>query len=257
MVVVFGCDESYVMHLSVAIKSLIENNSDTHMIIFVINSDISSKNWDNIKSLDIHKKHTLINEKVSEFELNDLVTKGQFTKATYYRLLIETLVPYDKVLYIDSDVVVNGSLRNFWNFELKDHYLAAVEDPGYDENYLEMSPNARYFNAGVMLINLKKWRDELTSQQVIKFIRTQESKLTWLDQCALNAVINGRWARVSPKYNLQTSIIGMDFKDKQIRYDFCDTSEAIRHPTIIHYTGWSKPWHAYNDHPYKKNIGII
>ncbi|OQW67878.1 MAG: hypothetical protein BVN34_10990 [Proteobacteria bacterium ST_bin12] len=252
MIVVFGCDQSYLPHLSVAISSLLHNNSHVHISIYIIHSDINAKDWDKLLSLDLHKRHTFINAKVGGGELNDLLTRDQFSKATYYRLLIETLVTHDKVLYIDSDVVVNGSLNDFWNHDITDKYLIAVEEPTMNGNHLGMSPSARYFNAGVLLINLKKWRDEFISDQVINFIRTETHRLEWLDQCALNAIINGRWERVSPKYNLQTAIIEMDVKQRQNRYEFCDSNDAIINPVIIHYTGVSKPWHAYNKHHYKK-----
>ena len=251
MIVVFGCDQRFLPHLSVAITSLLNNNADTNISIYIIHSDISAEEWDKLIGLDLHKKHTFINAKVSGGELDDLVTRGQFTKAIYYRLLIETIVPDDKVLYIDADVVVNGSLKVLWNLDITDTYLAAVEEPVYTNHQLEMLPDARYFNSGVMLINLKRWRKEFISNQVLEFIRTKTHTLIWLDQCALNAVINGKWKRVSPKYNLQTFIFEMDAELRERRYDFGDIQEAIKNPVIIHYTGYSKPWHTLNEHPYK------
>lgn len=181
-----------------------------------------------------------------------MFTKGQFTKATYYRLLIETIVPHDKVLYIDADIVVNGSLKVLWDTDITDTYLAAVEEPLYTGHELGMLADARYFNAGVMLINLKKWRDECISNQVLEFVRKKSHALIWLDQCALNAIINGRWKRVCPKFNLQTPIFDMDSKLRDSRYDFGNIQDAIQNPVIIHYTGYSKPWHILNEHPYKK-----
>ena len=251
MVIVFGCDKIYLPHLSVAICSLIENNSDTSLRIYVINSDIDIEGWGKLTALDPQKKHTFINARVEEDDLNDLVTKGQFTKAIYYRLLIENIITDDKALYIDADVVVNGSIKELWNTDITDTYLAAVEEPHYTGHELGMRPGARYFNSGVMLINLKKWRDELISDKVIEFIRQNGERLTWIDQCALNAVINGNWKRMSPKFNLQTPIFEMDLQLKESLYDFGDNDEAIKNPVIIHYTGYSKPWHLLNEHPYK------
>ncbi len=220
MIVVFGCDQRFLPHLSVAIASLLDSNPDTRFSIYIIHSDINTDEWNKLIGLDPQKKHIFINAKVNKDDLNDLFTKGQFTKATYYRLLIETIVPHDKVLYIDADIVVNGSLKVLWDTDITDTYLAAVEEPLYTGHELGMLADARYFNAGVMLINLKKWRDEFISNQVLEFVRKKSHALIWLDQCALNAIINGRWKRVCPKFNLQTPIFYMDSKLRDSRFDF-------------------------------------
>ena len=250
---VFASDRAFLPHLSVAISSLINNNSDAILNIYIINTDISSFEWANLVGLDSQKKHVFINSQINDSELVDLVTNYHFTKANYYRLFIDEIVPYDKALYIDSDVVVNGSLAELWNTGIDNFYLAAVEDPNFSRHdELEMSINSKYFNSGVMLLNLDKWRKNSVRKKVLEFVRRKPNAIQFVDQCGLNAVIDGNWLSVSPKYNMQTAILAMESNDRKIHYDFDGIDDAVNCPVIIHYTGSSKPWHLLNDHPFKK-----
>lgn len=251
MNIVFGCDKGYLPHLAVAIRSLIVHH-DTPLTIYLLHTEIDDADWANLVSLDTEKKHQFVNCKVNAAELNKLATKGQFTTAMYYRLLIEDLLPCDKALYIDSDVVINQNLRALWHMPLGDYHIAAVEEPTFSGEYLGMQVGAKYFNSGVMLMNLKHWREDAISKQVIEYIREKDKSLVWPDQCALNAVINGRWLALNPSYNMQTNIFVMDAAARQKRYPFADLDEALRNPAIVHFTGYSKPWHLLNEHPFKK-----
>lgn len=251
MNIVFGCDKGYLPHLAVAIRSLIAHHQ-APLSIYLLHTEIDDVDWASLVSLDDEKKHQFINCRVDAAALNQLATKGQFTTAMYYRLLIETLLPCDKALYIDSDVVVNQNLTSLWETPLAENYIAAVEEPTFSGEYLGMKEGAKYFNSGIMLMNLKHWREDALSNQVVEYIREKDKALIWPDQCALNAIINGRWLALSPRYNMQTNIFSMQAATRQRRYPFADLDEAMRHPAIIHFTGHSKPWHLLNEHPFKK-----
>ena len=251
--IVFASDRGYLPHLSVALASLIDSNSEVALNIYIINSDINSDEWLNLVQLDTQNKHTFFNAQINDQELEDLVTNYHFTKANYYRLFIDDIVPYDKALYIDSDVVINGSLAEIWNTNIDDVCLAAVEEPNFSRHDdLEMSLNSRYFNSGVMLLNLDVWRIQAVRKNVLEFVRRKPDAIHFVDQCGLNAMIDGNWIRVSPKYNMQTAILDMEHNARKRHYDFDDIDDALNFPVVIHYTGSSKPWHLLNNHPYKK-----
>lgn len=253
MNVVFATDRNYIQHLSVAILSLFDNNPDICFKIYIINSDISLSDWKKLVSIDLQCKHMFINAQINDNLFEDLITNFHFTKANYYRLFIDEVVTDEKALYIDSDVVVNGDLKELWNTDVSNFYLAAVEEPNFTRHKdLEMDFNSKYFNSGVMLINLIKWRNDSIRKKVLEFIRRKPSSIIYVDQCGLNAIINGNWLCVSPKFNMQTAILEMEEHVIKKLYDFDSFEDALKTPTIIHFTGSLKPWHLLSQHQFKK-----
>lgn len=250
--IVFAADRGYIQHLSVALVSLIKNNPDSFFNVYIINTDINAEEWELLKSLDKDKKHHFFNAKIDDKVLENLVINFHFTKANYYRLFIPEIVPYDKAIYIDADVVVKGDLNELWNTPIDHVYLAAVEDVGFDRHTeLEMHPNSKYFNSGVMVMNLNKWREEGVKNRVIEFVKRKPNAVQFVDQCGLNAIVDGRWFELHPKFNMQTAFLELVASDSA-KLVSIDILNAVKKPVIIHYTGGSKPWHFTNTHPYKK-----
>jgi len=242
--IVFATDGGYLQHLAVALASLLENNSG--MNVYVINNDISSTDWKRLEKLFVGTDSYLIDAKIDDRQIENLITRSYFTKATYYRLFIPDIVKGDRALYLDVDIVINGCIDDLYNTELSNTFLAAVDDL-YIQNfyYLEMEHSAKYFNSGVMLINLEYWRAYNVKEKVIEFIRRKPEVISFMDQDGLNSVINGNWLELHPQYNMHTGLLNKECAvDLQIK-------EAIDNPVIIHYTGSSKPWHFRNNHPYK------
>lgn len=251
--IVFASDRGYLPHLSVALASLIDSNLEFHLNIYIINTDIKNDEWLNLVGLDKQNRHTFFNAQINDDELVDLVTNYHFSKANYYRLFIDDIVPFDKALYIDSDVVINGSLTGLWNTNIDDFYLAAVEEPSFSRHDdLEMDLNAKYFNSGVMLLNLNAWRKNEVRKRVLEFVRRKPDAIQFVDQCGLNSIVNGNWLSISPKFNMQTAILEMEKFARKAHYDFDDIDYAVTSPIVIHFTGSSKPWHLLNKHPFKK-----
>ncbi|MGV2389886.1 MAG UNVERIFIED_CONTAM: hypothetical protein LVR29_21425 [Microcystis novacekii LVE1205-3] len=110
-----------------------------------------------------------------------LPTWGHVTIAAYYRLLIPYLLPpsLEKVIYLDCDLILKEDLNNLWKIDVDNQYLLTVQDMGcplvssknglktYQE--LQISPDTPYFNSGVMILNLKKWREDDISFEVINY----------------------------------------------------------------------------------------
>lgn len=252
--IVFAIDNNYVQHLSVAMVSLLENNRDLPFKIYVISSGLSKKNVSNILKLSGRYDCEIQNITVSDDLFVTLATAHPYyPKGTYYRLLIPELIDEEKVLYLDSDIVVNGSIRELYDQEFGDCFVCAIEDPGFDRHrQLKMDPRSTYFNSGMMLVNLAKWKKDGIQRKVIDFIENNQDAILFPDQCGLNAVIDGRWRKVPLKYNQQSSIFSEGFEKKFNCFSHEELEEAKEHPVIIHYTSGSKPWHYKNTHPYKK-----
>ncbi len=242
MNVVFATDRGYLQHLAVALASLLENNSG--MNIYIINNDISESDWKKLQKLFEGKNSNLIDAKIDDKQIENLITHSYFTKATYYRLFIPDIVKGDRALYLDVDIVVTQRIDDLYNAEISNTFLAAVDDMDiHNYHELEMESSSKYFNSGVMLINLKYWRACNIKEKVIKFIDRKPEVIRSVDQDGLNSVINGNWLELHPKYNLHTRLLYIE-PDSPIK-------EAIDNPVIIHYTGPSKPSQFRYNHPYK------
>jgi lipopolysaccharide biosynthesis glycosyltransferase len=242
--IVFAADRGYLQHLAVAVASLLENNSG--MNIYIINNDIAADEWKKLEKLFTGKDSKLINAKIDDRQIENLITTYYFTKANYYRLFIPEIVNGDRALYLDADSVVTGRIDDLYNIDISDTFLAAVDDMDiYNHKDLEMKDSAKYFNSGVMLINLEYWRVHGIKQKVIDFISRKPEVIRCVDQDGLNSVINGNWLEVHPKYNLHTRLLYIEHSPDS------PVINAIDNPVIIHYTGSSKPWHFRNVHPLK------
>ena len=156
--------------------------------------------------------------------------------ATYYRLAAPHILPSNvgKILYLDSDIIVRRSLEDLWNTDIQDYALAAVIDPWWSPGggpHVEVPPGAKYFNAGVLLINLDYWRMNNVSENATAFARNNFEKVHYWDQDALNAILVDRWIPVPQIWNA---------------YDF-HKGRSVIDPAIVHFCG-PKPWHWYAEH---------
>lgn len=176
------------------------------------------------------------------------------TRATYLRLFIPDLLPakHSRAIYLDSDVVVEGDLGELWAADLGGRLALAVEnytDPtvatGLSGTYkaLGLPHDTPYFNSGVMLINLERWRSEQIPARVFDFLRRYGHLAPFADQDGLNAVIAGDWGRLHPRWNVQLLTLtahGHAALSPAARRRA--QAELLARPGILHYTGPRKPW---------------
>lgn len=251
--IVFASDRNYIQHLSAALVSLLVNNRELAFTLYIISSGMTPKDRQRIDEIVIGYNCEVRHLTVSDDLFVTLATEHpMYPKGIYYRLLIPSLIDEKKVLYLDSDIIVNGSIRELYDTDLGDAYVGAIEDPGFDRHdKLRMERSARYFNSGMMLINLAKWKESGVQKKVIDFIEHNPDAIWFPDQCGLNSIINGKWKKVPLKFNQQSSIFSEGFDDKFDCFNKEELQEARTKPVIIHYTSGSKPWHFRNNHPYK------
>jgi len=268
--IVLPTDQNYIQHLGVTLMSLLKNNSDIDFNIYIVNNGIESTKWKKLEQISNGYKCKLIDIKISDQEFDYLPIykkatdnmkaidgtcnlKFNNTKGIYYRLLIPNFIQGDKVLYLDSDIIIRGSIKEFYQENIDDYFIGAVENPGFNwHSNLNMNLDSKYFNAGVLLINLPKWREYNLHNKVLKFLELNQAKIRHADQCGLNAIINGNWKRLPPKFNQQTVMFSKNFENNQSYFTSNELKEAKENPIIIHYTEDSKPWHFFNNRPYKK-----
>lgn len=244
--VFFSVDENYIIHFTVALTSLLENNKDLDTFVYIIYDKSYREKLEKAESFFNHQYGVKLNLIAIDKDIfKNVPISNYISKASYYRLLLADLIPenVEYGLYLDCDTIVTGSLSEFANpvslpGSLKDdNYFLAVPDKGEETDIKRLKKIGLdidgYFNAGVMFIHLKKWRIDNVSDKLLLTMQEYESHLKWHDQDVLNIYFKNKWGKLNDTYN--------KFVDKRL-------SEL---PKIIHFSGSSKPWHYLNYHPYK------
>ncbi|WP_161964397.1 glycosyltransferase family 8 protein [Mucilaginibacter endophyticus] len=240
--IIFTIDQAYIQHFTVALISVCENNPDLNLNIFVIH-DLEDLTLINEIQAFFKAKYNLLISLLSleSSSFNNYTLTHHVSKATYFRLMIAEIMPKNikTALFLDSDLLVLGSLRALVEFDLEGNYLSAVEDLVDIESLHRMNrlgiPAKRYFNAGVMYINLEKWQSDKVSVGLIATAKEYMERLLWWDQDVLNIFFYNKWKPLSPTFNEKH--LTKRLKDK---------------PVVVHFAGTSKPWLYLNNHPYKK-----
>lgn len=162
------------------------------------------------------------------------------TESAYLRLALPQVFAgdYDRLLYLDSDIFVQGGdFSHLLDLDLRGHAVAAVRDtmqwrsPGRrPEQFRRFGwPAAPYFNSGVLLIDVAAYRDAGLFDRAVALGRKEKDRLIGHDQTLLNCVLRGRWAELSPTWNWQYSWSAR-------------MSEAMLGANIVHFIGADKPW---------------
>jgi len=249
--IVLASDNNYAQHLGVTIASLLLNNENEKFHIFVFGNEISDINKKKIDEIISMHKATILEYIDFNAKVFENMNIGRLSIATYFRLLMPLHINVDKLLYLDVDIIINKPINELYNTELSNYYVAAVEDAWRTREYcnkLGMAENAKYFNAGVLLVNLKKWKDEQLFDKFINYQKNSPFDLESHDQDIFNAIFNGNWKRLSLKFNQYEKNPDLDYKKLKNFFSDDEILEAQKEPVIIHFIGGRKPWHYRNEH---------
>ncbi|MFQ4145145.1 glycosyltransferase family 8 protein [Chlorogloeopsis sp. ULAP02] len=267
LVVVCGADDNYAMPLAITLYStLIHLENNCTLYLYIIDGGISNKSKKrlerviDLEHIDVHFKWVTPSELES---LKKLHTLPWITVASYLRLLIPDLLPkhFEKAIYLDCDLQVEANLKNLWEQPLNEYAVLAVQDLGTPyvsspfgiAKYQEfgLAPQTPYFNSGVLVINVKRWRAENVSQRVIQYLQEYSQDVHLGDQEGLNVVLANQWGRLDLKWNLISHIYFYDIWDESAYKEEIGAirQELISKPYIFHFAGGSKPWQIGCLHP--------
>ncbi|MDX2215596.1 MAG: glycosyltransferase family 8 protein [Oculatellaceae cyanobacterium bins.114] len=261
IVLVCAADDNYAMGLGVTVASALANLKHPYPIqLFVIDGGISPVNRRRLEqTCGSQAELTWL---TPGSQVQSLHVSGHLTSATYYRLLIPELLPHSitKVIYLDSDLIVQGNLADLWNQPVGDYFALAVRDINTQIvsskhgllNYQELGipSDTGYFNAGVLVINLEQWRRTKIAQRTIAYIRDNPHYVRWHDQDGLNAMFAGHWGDLNPQWNRASTLhryaSWQDSPYNQFVYE-----QLLTQPYIIHFVESGKPWTPGFQHPEK------
>jgi lipopolysaccharide biosynthesis glycosyltransferase len=251
-------DEKYTPYAATTLVSLFQNNPDESFKIYIIYNKISNSSKRDLVLSCNKFQHEFIFVKIDDSFLSEAPVTHHISIATYYRLSLDSLLPEDveKVLFLDADLLIRGSVRRLWDTDLTDKALAATIAAGMDSYAEELSlkPGALYFNAGVMVVNLKYWRRINLYDKAIEVLKNDLSRIKWWDQDILNIIFEDQWLPLTLKWNAQPYIFGLTKNDSdadKALYERYDYLIATADPIIVHYAGSDKPWLNGTDLPFQ------
>lgn len=238
----FACDENFVKYMIVTLRSVMDHASrDFEYRVYVLNTGISRERQESVEAMADEDFSVLFIDVTSYLKSmkDKLPLRDYYSMTTYYRLFIAEMYPeYDKVIYLDSDVIVLGDISEFYGYDLQGYYVGAVKDQLVQQldvfgRYVEQVVGVdrdQYFNAGVLLMNCQALRDTDFLARFVELINTY-TFIVAQDQDYLNVICKDkvRWLPVS--WNIEASSKLSVSEDEIL---------------LIHFNMTAKPW-KYED----------
>lgn len=263
MNIVLSTDNKFVQHCLVTMTSIMENNKDVNF--YVITNGLSDFNTEILvkqaNKYNCQLKYLYVkNEIIDKLPMPQNKNLRHISPATYYRLFIDELLPksIDKLIYLDCDMIIRGSLKKLWETPLDDYVMAAVFQ---NQNWaikndafkrLSIPSQFGYFNAGTLLINLQNWRKECIQEKLLKFLHDNYEKIICHDQDVLNAILYNKTICISPVWNMLTEFYVSKEKDINCgctSFTASEIEEYQKKAIIIHFVSRPKPWEYACNHP--------
>ena len=259
--IVFAANDRFVPMFTACYQSMLEHiSTEYNYDVVLISSDISEVNmaiilqmgsmYSNVSLRFYHPGQLLKNY--------SLKANAHISVETYYRFLIQSILPdYSKVLYLDCDTIITADLVDLYQTNVEGYMLAAVHDVDflgqinganpstmkYAKEKLKMADPYSYFQAGILLFNEDEMRK---AHSLNEWLSYASREYMYNDQDVLNIYCEGKVKFLDMSWNLLTDCdhyrvehvinYAPDFIQKEYQ-------EARKHPRIIHYAGFRKPWH--------------
>lgn len=236
--VFFSSDENYIPFLSVAIRSLIDNSSKKNIYnIYVLNTDISDKSKKSITDMateNVDINFIDVRAKMEGLGDESLQLRDYYTVSIYFRLFIASMFEnIDKAIYMDCDIVVLDDVAKLYGIDIGDNLMGVITDKvvsGYRQFHSYSNdalgiPYEKYFNSGMLLMNLNEMRKADIENRFVELFTTYNFETIAPDQDYLNILCFGRVRYLESEWNVMWS-----------RKKFDGT------PKIVHYNMFKKPW---------------
>ena len=233
----FGIDKNFGRFAGITITSLVHNNIEHDLVVHIVYDELLPEDMEKLQQTEaLYRNLTLhFYQITSTAGMTFIVPPGHITQAMYYRYLFADMLPREitKIIYLDADIICKGDILPLWQLDLQGKVLAATRDYGEDRSCDRIGlQNGRYFNSGVLLMDLTKWRQQKLAQKLFQWLeQVGGTKILWGDQDALNGVIDGEFTELPKKYN------GIVINNTTLN----ENLELV----IVHYIDYVKPWHIY------------
>lgn len=249
--IAMSSSDEYLPYLAVCIQSIVDHTSSNHNYDIIIFSSGKNEYFkqliiDTYSSNNISIRFFNPKEFLSGIKLS--ITHNYFHESCYYRIVAPTIMPnYKKLIFTDIDLIFTSDIQELYKVELNNHPIAACLEPiwkdyieknstikdiniiEYSKNILKLKDITKYYNTGVMLINIKVFNENNYFEQLKQLIK--ENVFLYQEQDALNCLLNDDILPLNNCWNYEVS-----FRNTIV----CNETNA----KIVHYLGGTKPWHA-------------
>ncbi|MBK0348157.1 glycosyltransferase family 8 protein [Aerococcaceae bacterium zg-ZJ1578] len=223
MNIVLAADYDYKIQVETVMKSILRFHKKVQF--FLINKDYPKDWFVYINEKLIAFDSCIIDKKITHSSYQNYKTFEHISEATFYRYHIPELIEEDKVLYLDSDILIVKDLSSLYDIDVEHTSIVAVRDSNIKKD----------FNAGVLLINNYKWHEKNILRRALSIHEKSDATLDFADQDVLNELFKNEWMEISDIYNMQ--IFGENLKLK--RYTVPEDT------VVVHYLTSIKPWASY------------
>jgi len=268
--VLIQSSEFYAPFAGVMLTSLFENNKDiVNITVYLMTSDMSEKNRERFQSLAVQyrRKIKFVDMKeIDSFLANNRVPQYRGAYTAYYKIFALSVIKdtIDRLIYLDSDTVINGSLAELAACDLGGHMLGMCID-AIPAKYKKLigCESKDYYNTGMIVFDVRKWKEREGADRVIKHMTTVHAAYPLTDQDLLNIVLSEEVQTLPLAYNVNSGSLW--YKDYHFftsanglenYYSEEEFNRAIGNPVILHCMGTfgGRPWHE-GDHAAKEPWG--
>ena len=240
MNILISVDEKYLKISKVMLFSL-KNNIPEKITVYVL----FRGNRDSKEFISFEKDMVKIDIKVVKVDVEDNLTQRlkvglHYSAAMYFRIFAHLLLPenIDRILYLDADLIVKKDITSFYAQDFAERYMVVCEDKNADsteilnhKNKLGIAQNHKYFNSGVLLMNLKKMREDISKENILSDIVGLQDRILYPDQDILNKIYENK-----VKYNDYRKFNFQVFQKDKI------SKIQLENAYVIHFIGENKPW---------------
>ena len=244
--VAYGADEFFLAGCLASMASVMQHNKNIAIHFFIFINDNCQIGLKKIEQFSQQYGHLVSILRVNEDDQKTLPTNKLWSTAIYYRFLMADYLAsrMDTLLYLDSDVICNGSLDIFTHLDLQGKIAGAVHERGgewWQERASKLNCaglTSGYFNTGVIYFDLRKWAGLNITQQILDLLSDSDvvKRLTFYDQDLFNLTLLNNVLPLDSRYNVQFSI------NRLLKNT---TQQDINSAALIHYIGPTKPWFSW------------
>ena len=270
MNVMYLCNNDYADIAGVSILSLLEHNKMLPEIhIYLVADHVSGENRKRLKQVveEYGRELTIIDMPDIKSLAGCEIELHWWIPNVFSRVFLqEVLKEYPEVkrlIYMDCDTLIVGSLEELWQMELQGYIGAGVCEAMGDwhKKAIGLKSDSAYFNAGMFMVDVEKWKHEKMDAQAGAFIREKQGRLEYADESVLNGILAKRMLLVSPKYNLTSLSVYFTaeelvrYRKSSVNYTEQERCEALEDARVVHFTSTFldvRPWMEGSKHPYAK-----
>lgn len=237
---------SYICRLCVMLSSLRRSNPNERLHVYILHTSLTDEHLQSIRAV-LNEQDRLFPIRIDPSDFAGAPTTDRYPPEMYYRLFAAEYLPesLDRILYLDPDIIVKGSLRELYDTAFDGRMLAAASHVGkmmtrFNSARLDAKRKTDpYINSGVMLLNLRRLRKNLTKQEIYAYIDKHRKRLILPDQDIISGLYGPEILLIDPyRYNMTERLFALRVESEAWR----NLEWVKKNTVIVHYCGRNKPW---------------